>query len=107
MSLSGPGWPNSSAPSCSSSREPAKTLLLERTPRWSHLLAMVGLALVLHPVVVAGANQITKIYPVPEATEQIAESIGSALDGAPHWLVALALMALLPGLCQRQAAAAR
>src|SRR5690606_19926610 len=56
-------------------RNPAKTLLLERTPRWRHLLGMVALALVLHPVVVAGANQITKIYPVPEATEQIAESI--------------------------------
>jgi len=84
-------------------REPAKTLLLERTPRWSHLLAMVALALALHPVVVAGANQITKIYPVPEATEQIAESIGSALDGAPHWLLALALMSLLPAVCEELA----
>ncbi|QDT73910.1 ABC transporter permease subunit/CPBP intramembrane protease [Lacipirellula limnantheis] len=84
-------------------REPAKTLLLERTPRWSHLWLMAVLALALHPVVVAGANQITKIYPVPEATEQIAESIGSALDGAPHWLAALALMALLPALCEELA----
>ena len=84
-------------------RNPAKTLLLERTPRWRHLLGMVALALVLHPVVVAGANQITKIYPVPEATAQIAESIGSALDGAPHWLVALALMALLPAVCEELA----
>jgi sodium transport system permease protein len=40
---------------------------------------------------------------VPEATEQIAESIGSALDGAPHWLVALALMALLPAVCEELA----
>jgi sodium transport system permease protein len=84
-------------------RDPAKTLLLERTPRWRHLVGMVALAVALHPVVVVAANQVTKVYPVPEATEQFAESIGSALDGAPHWLVALALMALLPAVCEELA----
>jgi sodium transport system permease protein len=84
-------------------REPAKTLLLERTPRWSHLLGMVVLALALHPVVVVAAEKVTRLYPVPEATEEIAKSIGSALDGAPHWLIALALMALLPAICEELA----
>ena len=84
-------------------REPAKTLLLERTPRWSHLFGMVALALALHPVVTFAAAYVTEVYPVPAETEQIAQEIGSALDGAPHWLWALALMALLPAICEELA----
>lgn len=84
-------------------RNPAKTLLLERTPRWSHLLAAAGLALLMHPLSVLVSHYVTELYPLSDETVQLTESIGAALEGSPHWLLTLALIALLPAVCEELA----
>ncbi|BBO33485.1 ABC transporter permease subunit/CPBP intramembrane protease [Lacipirellula parvula] len=90
-------------------REPARTLLLQRTPRWGHLFGVVALALALHPVVVRAAEYIGSLYPIPEATVHAAQQIEGALNSVPDmwivpgWLIALALMALLPAVCEELA----
>lgn len=84
-------------------RNPAKTLLLERTPRWSHLLGAVGLALLLHPLAVLVTHYVTELYPLSDETAHLTEAIGTALEGSPHWLLTLALIALLPAICEELA----
>jgi sodium transport system permease protein len=84
-------------------RNPARTLLLERTPEWKHLWAAVGLALLAHPLVVRLAEAITWLYPVQEETQAAAKAIEEALAGAPNWWIAIGLMALLPAVCEELA----
>ncbi|MCC6494127.1 MAG: CPBP family intramembrane metalloprotease [Pirellulales bacterium] len=84
-------------------RKPARTLLLERTPQWSHLWGAAGLALLMHPIVVRLAEQIAKIYPIPKNTEAASRAIESALDGAPHFLVGVLLIAAVPAICEELA----
>ncbi|RIK81445.1 MAG: CPBP family intramembrane metalloprotease domain-containing protein [Planctomycetota bacterium] len=81
-------------------RRPGRTLLLERTPLWRHLWAAAGVALLMHPVVVRLAEHIAKVYPIAKETEAAAKGIESALAGAPHFLVAVLLIAVVPALCE-------
>jgi sodium transport system permease protein len=81
-------------------RNPARTLLLERTPDWKHLWAAVGLALLCHPLIARFNEAVGRVYPVPPETQEFAKSIGDALGGAPNWWVVLGLMALLPAICE-------
>ncbi len=84
-------------------RNPARTLLLERTPQWKHLWAAVGLALLCHPLIARFNQLVDRLYPVPDATKDFAKAIGDALGGAPNWWVVIGLMALLPAVCEELA----
>jgi sodium transport system permease protein len=84
-------------------RNPRRTLLLERLPHWSALAAAVVLAFVMHPISMRLAEAIQRIYPVTAETESSAKAIESALTQAPHWWMTVALMALLPAVCEELA----
>jgi sodium transport system permease protein len=84
-------------------RNPRRTLLLERLPRASHVVAAAGLAIVLHPVAAAMLQGIQSLYPIGEDAQAGLQGIQDALGGAPNWWVLLGLMALLPAVCEELA----
>jgi sodium transport system permease protein len=81
-------------------RKPMRTLLLERFPHWSHVAAAAALAVALHPLAVRLAEGIGDMYPVQGEVRESMEGIQDALARAPNWWVVLALMALLPAICE-------
>jgi sodium transport system permease protein len=84
-------------------RKPARTLLLDRAPRFKHLAAAAALALLIHPLTIRYAELIHKIYPFSPDMYRANAAIESALAQAPHWWMALAIMALLPAVCEELA----
>jgi sodium transport system permease protein len=84
-------------------RCPARTLLLERTPAWRHLWGAVALALACHPLVVRFAELISRLYPVQGDVKAANDVIQTALDGAPSFWLVVALMAVLPAICEELA----
>jgi sodium transport system permease protein len=84
-------------------RRPAKTLLLERAPRATHLAAGAALAVLVHPLAVRFGEAIHKMYPFTDDVRRSSEAIEGALSQAPHWWMALAVMALLPAACEELA----
>jgi sodium transport system permease protein len=84
-------------------RNPRRTLLLERLPRASHLLAAAALAVVMHPVSVQFTQMIAQMYPVQSEVLGGMKAIESAVAGAPSWWAILGLMALLPAVCEELA----
>jgi sodium transport system permease protein len=81
-------------------RNPRRTLLLERLPRLSHLAAATALAVIVHPLARLLTAGIAEMYPVQEETAQRMESIYALLSDAPNWWVVIGLMALLPAVCE-------
>lgn len=84
-------------------RNPARTLLLDRKPSWGNLWMVAALALLCHPLVMRFASEITRLYPIQEQTRALGKEIESALDGAPSFWTVLALMAVLPAICEELA----
>jgi sodium transport system permease protein len=83
-------------------RRPAKTLLVDRAPRVAHLAAAAGLALLVHPLAVRFGQAIHQLYPTEEVSRSSTQ-IENALSQAPHWWMVIAVMALLPALCEELA----
>jgi sodium transport system permease protein len=81
-------------------RNPARTLLLDRLPAMHHAAAAVALALLLHPVVVRFGKLIEAVYPMSPEVASSAQAIQETLLQAPSWWMPLALMALLPAVCE-------
>jgi sodium transport system permease protein len=84
-------------------RSPARTLLLERKPAWSHLWMAAGLAVLCHPVIMRFGELITRLYPVQEQTRAVQEQLQQALNGAPNFWLVLGLIAILPAICEELA----
>jgi sodium transport system permease protein len=81
-------------------RRRKKSLLLDRLPALSHLLAAVALALLVHPLGVQLSEWIRQLYPLsPEVSVQV-EAFSKAMGQAPHWWIPLLLIALLPAVCE-------
>lgn len=81
-------------------RRPARALLLDRLPRWSHVLAGGVLALLMYPVGQQFAQWVEMVYPYsPEVKTEIA-ALGKTLQQAPNWWLPLVLMGLLPACCE-------
>jgi sodium transport system permease protein len=77
-----------------------KSLLLDRLPALSHMLAAVALALLVHPLGVQLSEWIRQLYPFsPEVSAQV-KSFSNAMGQAPHWWIPLLLIALLPAVCE-------
>jgi sodium transport system permease protein len=84
-------------------RNPRRTLLLEGLPQVGHLVAAAALALCMHPVSVRLAEAIGQLYPAQSETQVGIEAISKAIGGAPSWWAVIALMALLPAVCEELA----
>ena len=81
-------------------RRRKKSLLLDRLPAMSHMLAAVALALLVHPLGVQLSEWIRQLYPFsPEVSAQV-EAFSKAMGQAPHWSIPLMLIALLPAVCE-------
>jgi sodium transport system permease protein len=76
---------------------------LERMPRMWHLAAAAALAVVMHPLARRLSEGITQLYPVQSEALSGMKSIETALSGAPNWWVVIALMGLLPAICEELA----
>jgi sodium transport system permease protein len=83
-------------------RSPTETLLL-RLPRLSHLLVAGLLAVTLHPVASALAVAIQRLYPISEQTLQQLRPLQEVLGQASSLWQILALLALLPAICEELA----
>ncbi|HYO26405.1 MAG TPA: ABC transporter permease subunit/CPBP intramembrane protease [Lacipirellulaceae bacterium] len=81
-------------------RNPLRTLQLERRPGWAMLVGAVALAVVMHPIVVRLAEGIARIYPMSEQTGSSVQAIQAALGGAPRWWMVVALIGVLPAVCE-------
>ena len=82
---------------------PRRTLLLERLPRAWHVATGAVLAILLHPVVVKLSEGVQSVFPVqPDVFEGI-KALESAFGDAPSIWVLLALVALLPAICEELA----
>jgi sodium transport system permease protein len=82
---------------------PRRTLLLERMPRMSHVGAGALLALLLHPVVVRLSQAVQSVFPVQSDVLEGMKALESAFGGASNIWMLLALVALLPAICEELA----
>ncbi|MEO2045962.1 MAG: ABC transporter permease subunit/CPBP intramembrane protease [Pirellulales bacterium] len=81
-------------------RRRMKSLLLDRMPALSHMLAALGLAILAHPLGVQMSEWIQQLYPFsPEVSAQV-EAFSKAMGQAPNWWIPLLLIALLPAICE-------
>ena len=79
------------------------TLLLDKLPKASHLLAGAALALFAFPLGIQFAELVKDVYPITEEVEAQMQQIAGALDASPYpWLPYL-LIAILPACCEELA----
>lgn len=85
------------------SRNPRKTLLLDRLPSLAQLAAAALLAVLLFPLGQQFSVWVQQLYPVtPEVAEQL-KGFSTALAEAPYWWLPYMLIAVLPALCEELA----
>jgi sodium transport system permease protein len=80
-------------------RSPRKTLLF-KMPAWWTLPAAVLLAVSLSPVAKALQVVVGQLYPVSAGIKEEQAKIGTALADAPSLWIIVALIALLPAICE-------
>jgi sodium transport system permease protein len=81
-------------------RRRKKSLLLDRVPAKSHMLAAVMLAILAHPLGVQLSEWIRQLYPISREVSAQVEAFSKAMGQAPHWWIPLLLIALLPAVCE-------
>ncbi len=81
-------------------RRRKKSLLLDRLPAGSHMLAAVALAILAHPVGVQLSEWIRQLYPFSAEVSAQVEAFSKAMGQAPHWWIPLLLIAVLPAVCE-------
>ncbi|OHB79543.1 MAG: hypothetical protein A2W31_07285 [Planctomycetes bacterium RBG_16_64_10] len=81
-------------------KERRKTLLLDQRPPWLSVPVALLLALALHPVVHSIQYVVRTLYPVSDAVAHHAKFISDVLAEAPSPWLAIALIAVLPALCE-------
>jgi sodium transport system permease protein len=84
-------------------RNPRRTLLLDKLPRLSHVAAAAALAVAVHPLAVQLTQVISEMYPVQGEVMDGMKTIENALGQAPSIWVVICLMALLPAVCEELA----
>jgi len=81
-------------------RKPMKTLMLDKRPRMSHLLAAGLLAVFLYPWGQKFTQLVQQLYPYsPEVAEQVTQ-FSKVMIAAPNWWLPLLLIGLLPAVCE-------
>ncbi|MGI9428886.1 MAG: ABC transporter permease subunit/CPBP intramembrane protease [Bythopirellula sp.] len=80
-----------------------KTLLLDRLPNWSLLVATVLLAIFVRPLGMEFAALIQHLYPPSPDMEAQIGALADAVNLVPSWGMLLLLMAVLPAICEELA----
>ena len=88
-------------------RNPLRTLLLDRRPGLWSLGAVVVLAIAIHPVVNALRNLVMQLYPLSDDVAAQLNNFGGMLGGGPmtlgRTLLLLVVLAVIPGICEELA----
>jgi sodium transport system permease protein len=84
-------------------RNPAKTMLLDRLPRFSHILVAILLAIFMFPLAQQFGQWVQQLYPYSDEVRQQITALEGTLKDAPNWWLPFVLMGLLPALCEELA----
>ncbi len=87
-------------------RNPLRTLLLDRRPPLWSLVAVVMLAFAVHPVVNAFRNLVMQLYPLSDEIAAQLNDFGGLLGGPmtlTRTLMLLLVLAVVPGICEELA----
>jgi sodium transport system permease protein len=82
---------------------PAKTLLLTRRPTATVCAMAIALAALLHPFGMQLSAWIRELYPMQDATKDTLELMNRMLSTAPNAWLPIALLALVPAVCEELA----
>ncbi len=83
-------------------RSPSQTLLFKK-PIWWTVPAAVLMAFALHPVAKSLQVVVEQLYPVTAGIKDAQHSLDKALSDAPSLWIIIALIALLPAICEELA----
>ncbi len=81
-------------------RNPSRTLLVDKLPKWQMLLAAVLLAVFIRPLGMELAIGIQHLYPPSTEMQSQLESFSDAINIVPSWWTLMLLMAVLPAVCE-------
>ena len=82
-------------------RKPARTLLLDRWPRISHVLAAAVLALLMFPLGGQLGQWIEMLYPVSNEVKEQIVAFSATMQTAPNWWLPLLLIGCAAGDLRR------
>ncbi len=81
-------------------RRPARTLLLDKLPRFSHVVAAILLALLVFPLGHQVGQWVQQLYPFSAEVRQQIMALEQTLGSAPNWWLPFVLIGLLPAVCE-------
>ncbi len=81
-------------------RRPARTLLLDRLPRITHVLVAAVLAVLMFPLGGKLGQWIEMLYPISSDVKEQIAALSETLQNAPNWWLPLLLIGLLPAICE-------
>jgi sodium transport system permease protein len=84
-------------------RNPAKTMLLDRLPRITHVAVAVALAVLMFPLAHQFGHWVQQLYPYSEEVREQIAGLENTLKDAPNWWLPFVLMAVLPAVCEELA----
>lgn len=84
-------------------RRPARTFLLDRWPRFSHLTAAGLLAFLLFPLGQQFSIWVQQLYPFSPEVQKEITALSNTLHEAPNWWLPVLLMGVLPAICEELA----
>ncbi len=81
-------------------RQPRKTLMLDRWPKFSHLAVAALLAIFIFPLGAQFSQWVQQLYPfTPEVSAQVT-AFSETMAQSPRWWLPYLLMAVLPAVCE-------
>lgn len=84
-------------------KNPAKTLLLDRRPKASQMIVAAMLAVAMLPLGQQLAVWIQQLYPYTPEIEVQVKAFSETLQESPYWWLPLLLIAVLPAICEELA----
>jgi sodium transport system permease protein len=84
-------------------RKPAKTMLLDRLPRISHIVVAGLLAVLMFPLAQQFGQWVQQLYPYSDEVRQQIAGLENTLKDAPNWWLPFVLIAIIPAFCEELA----
>jgi sodium transport system permease protein len=84
-------------------RKPAKTMLLDRLPKPTHIVVAMLLAVLMFPLAQQFGQWVQDLYPYSEEVRQQIAGLENTLNDAPNWWLPFVLIAILPAFCEELA----
>ena len=81
-------------------RRPARTLLLDRLPRFSHVIFAALLAVLMFPLGQQLGQWVQQLYPFSAEVQQQIAALEKTLADSPNWWLPFVLIGILPAICE-------